>query len=154
LVSQRHRARVEEYVRLGQGEGARLATGGSRSASPPLGYYLEPTLLIDAGPGMRVTREEIFGPVLVALPYDTKEAGLAMANDSDYGLAGMVYSSDPERALAVGAQIQAGTVGVNSLVLNTAAPFGGWKDSGLGSELGPEAVGGYTRLQSTTGLLT
>jgi aldehyde dehydrogenase (NAD+) len=151
VVSERQRDRIEDYIKIGLAEGAALATGGGRPAGLA-GYYVEPTLFRDVDPGMRVAREEIFGPVLVAIPYDTEDEGIAIVNDSEYGLAGMVYGSDLERAREVAGRIEAGTVGINSLLLNPLAPFGGWKDSGLGVELGPEAISAYTRYQSVTGL--
>jgi aldehyde dehydrogenase (NAD+) len=151
LVSARQRDRVEEYIGLGRSEGATLVSGGGRPDGLEVGYYVQPTLFTSSDPGIRIAREEIFGPVLVALPYEDQEDGVALANDSDYGLAGMVYSSDEERARSVAARFEAGTVGINSLALNPSAPFGGWKQSGLGVELGPEAVAPYVRFQVITG---
>ncbi|WP_211222073.1 aldehyde dehydrogenase family protein [Nocardioides halotolerans] len=153
LVSDRQRQRVEDYVALGRSEGATVATGGSRPQHLPVGYYVEPTLFTDSNPGMRIAREEIFGPVLVAMPYADEDEGIAMVNDSPFGLAGMVYGDDLDRAERVACRFEAGTVGINSLVLNPVAPFGGWKESGLGVELGPEAVTPYLRYQSVTGNL-
>jgi aldehyde dehydrogenase (NAD+) len=153
LVSDRQRGRVEEYLRIGRSEGAVVATGGGRP-DRATGFYVEPTLFTGAEPNMRISREEIFGPVLVALPYATEDDAVTLANDSAYGLAGMVYSDDLEHAHAVASRFEAGTVGINSLVLNPVAPFGGWKESGLGVELGPEAVSAYFRYQSVTGTVS
>jgi aldehyde dehydrogenase (NAD+) len=151
VVSEQQRARVEEYVEIGRSEGAIVATGGTRLADRSRGYFVAPTLFRDVTPDMRIAREEIFGPVLVAMAYDSEAEGIAMANDSDFGLAGVVFSEDLEHAQEVAGSIEAGTVGVNCLLLNPRAPFGGWKSSGLGVELGLEAVEAYVRYQSITG---
>jgi acyl-CoA reductase-like NAD-dependent aldehyde dehydrogenase len=150
LASAAHLARVEGYVRLGLEEGATVAVGGDRPAGQATGYFLSPTLFRDVTPTMRIAREEIFGPVLVAIPYENEEHAIEIANDSSFGLAGSVYSPDLQHAKEVAAQIQTGTVGINFFALNPNAPFGGWKESGLGLELGPEAIYSYVRHQSVT----
>lgn len=149
VVTDRQRARIEEYIRVGVEEGAVIVTGGGRP-DRPTGFYVEPTLFRDVTADMTIAREEIFGPVLVALAYDTEEDGIALANASDYGLGGVVYSSSPDRARRVANRFESGAVGINSFALNPLAPFGGWKDSGLGVEMGPEAIDAYVRYQSVT----
>ncbi|MFC4905719.1 aldehyde dehydrogenase [Actinomadura gamaensis] len=148
LVSERQRARVEEYVAAGRAEGARVVTGGGRPDGFDRGWYVEPTVFADASNSMRVAREEIFGPVVCVLPYDTEDEAVAIANDSDYGLAGSVWSADPEHALAVASRVETGTIGVNMWTPDPGSPFGGWKSSGLGSELGPEGLASYQRIRS------
>jgi acyl-CoA reductase-like NAD-dependent aldehyde dehydrogenase len=137
LVSQDQRERVRGYIRKGVEEGARLLTGG---VQPPegldVGYYVRPTVFSDVTPQMTIAQEEIFGPVLVIQPYDTEEDAVRIANDTVYGLAGGVWSADPERAQAVARRIRAGQVEVNGGAFNPLAPFGGYKQSGIGREYG------------------
>ena len=148
LVADRQRERVEGYIRLGQEEGAKVAVGGGRPASLPVGYYVEPTVFRDVDNGMRIAREEIFGPVLAVIPYDGEEQAIHIANDSDYGLGGTVFTSDPEHGTDVARRIQTGTVGVNHYGIAMNAPFGGYKSSGLGRELGPESLDAYMHSKS------
>ncbi|MEU3528713.1 aldehyde dehydrogenase [Streptomyces sp. NPDC038707] len=143
LVSQRQRERVESYIELGRKEGAGLVLGGGRPAGLDRGYYVEPTLFRDVDNSMRIAREEIFGPVVVVIPYATEDEAIAIANDSEFGLGGGVFSPDRERATAVARRIVTGTVGVNTASFPMEAPFGGVKKSGIGRELGPTALDAY-----------
>ncbi|MGW2492196.1 aldehyde dehydrogenase family protein [Streptomyces sp. NPDC001606] len=147
VISGQHRERVESYVELGRKEGATVVTGGRR---PPLdrGFYVAPTLLADCANGMRVAREEIFGPVVVVIPFDDEEEGIALANDSDYGLIDYVWSGDVARAFRVARRLRAGGVGVNTVGRNMEAPFGGFKRSGVGRDVGSYALHAYSEVQS------
>jgi aldehyde dehydrogenase (NAD+) len=140
LVSEAQRTRVENYIRSGKDEGAKIAVGGGRPAGLNRGWYVEPTIFVHADNSMRIAREEIFGPVNVILGYDDEEQAIAIANDSDYGLAGAVFTSDHRRGVQVAQQIRTGTVGVNCFGYGLAFPFGGYKRSGIGREHGPESI--------------
>src|SRR5262249_12578996 len=146
VISAPHRDRIETYVGLGRDEGAELVVGGER---PDLatGYYVAPTLLTGSNT-MRVAREEIFGPVIVVVPFDDEDEGIAIANDSEFGLYDYVYSRDAGRAYAVARQLRAGHVGVNTAQRNMEAPFGGFKMSGVGRDGGDYGLQAYTELQS------
>lgn len=134
--------RVSGYIRLGQEEGARLVTGGPVETGE--GYYIRPTLFADVTNDMRIAQEEIFGPVLVAIPHDGDDDAVRIANDSVYGLGGAVQSADPQRALAVARRIRTGSLNVNNANLFGAdAPFGGYKQSGIGREMGVEGFEEY-----------
>ncbi|MFI7699424.1 aldehyde dehydrogenase [Nonomuraea sp. NPDC049480] len=148
LVSRRQRERVESYVESGRSEGARLVTGGGRPADRPRGWFMEPAVFADVDNAMSVAREEIFGPVVCVIPYDTEEEAIGIANDSDYGLAGSVWSSDTGHALAVARRIETGSIGLNMWTLDPGSPFGGWKASGIGKEYGPEGLAAYFRTKS------
>jgi len=148
LVADRQRERVEGYIQAGLDQGARVATGGGRPDGLDRGYFLEPTVFDNVTNQMRIAREEIFGPVLAVIPYDSEEEGIAIVNDSDYGLGGSVFSADPERAIAVAHRVESGTVGINGYGIKLDAPFGGIKSSGLGRELGPEGFAEYLELKS------
>ncbi|MFI5768683.1 aldehyde dehydrogenase family protein [Streptomyces sp. NPDC051658] len=148
VISAAHRDRIESYVELGRKEGARVVTGGVRPAGPERGFYVAPTLLADCTNDMRVVREEIFGPVVVVVPFDDEEEGIALANDSDYGLIDYVWSSDVARAFRVARRLRAGGVGVNTIGRNMEAPFGGFKKSGVGRDVGSYALHAYSELQS------
>ncbi|MFF3746439.1 aldehyde dehydrogenase family protein [Streptomyces kronopolitis] len=148
VISAEHRDRVESYVELGRKEGARVVTGGERPSGPRRGFYVAPTLLADCTPGMRVVREEIFGPVVVTLPFDDEDEAVALANDSDYGLLDYVWSGDVARAFRVARQLRAGGVGVNTVGRNMEAPFGGFKQSGVGRDVGSYALHAYSELQA------
>jgi betaine-aldehyde dehydrogenase len=147
LISAAHRDRVDALVRSGVDEGATVATGGRRSAHDR-GYFYEPTVVTDATSGMRVCQEEIFGPVVTLIAYDGDAEAIAIANDSTFGLAGSVWSQEIDRAVAVASSVETGSIGVNGFAFNVAAPFGGWKESGLGVELGREGLDAYVRYQS------
>lgn len=148
VISAAHRDRVESYIELGRKEGARVVVGGERPAGLDRGFYVAPTLLADCANEMRVVREEIFGPVVVVVPFDDEEEGIALANDSDYGLIDYVWSSDVARAFRAARRLQAGGVGVNTIGRNMEAPFGGFKKSGVGRDVGSYALHAYSELQS------
>ena len=144
LVNQRQYERVLAYIELGKQEGARLLLGGGRPAHLPKGYYIEPTVFVDVDNSMRIAQEEIFGPVLAVIAYADEEDAIRIANDSIYGLSGGVWSADEARALAVARRIRSGTVNVNGgNFYGPDAPFGGYKQSGLGREMGPEGFEEY-----------
>ncbi|SEE97697.1 aldehyde dehydrogenase family protein [Streptomyces sp. Ag109_O5-10] len=147
LITAEHRARVESYVELGRKEGAVVVTGGER---PPLerGFFVSPTLLADCTNDMRVAREEIFGPVVSVVPFDDEEEGIALANDSDYGLIDYVWSGDVARAFRVARRLRAGGVGINTVGRNMEAPFGGFKKSGVGRDVGSYALHAYSEVQA------
>jgi acyl-CoA reductase-like NAD-dependent aldehyde dehydrogenase len=147
VISAAHRDRVESYVELGRKEGAVVVTGGER---PPLdrGFYVSPTLLADCTNDMRVAREEIFGPVVVVIPFDDEDEAVALANDTDYGLIDYVWSGDVARAFRVARRLRAGGVGVNTVGRNMEAPFGGFKKSGVGRDVGSYALHAYSEVQA------
>lgn len=137
LVSAVQRDRVRGFIQTGIDEGAKLIAGGVEAPDGlDQGYYVQPTVFSEVTPDMTIFREEIFGPVLSIIPYDTEEEAVELANDTIYGLAGGVWSGDPERAKAVARRIRAGQVEVNGGAFNVMAPFGGYKQSGLGREAG------------------
>ncbi|RAV07092.1 aldehyde dehydrogenase [Mycolicibacterium sp. GF69] len=150
LVAKRQQDRVRGYIEAGQAAGARLVTGGSSMPDGiDTGWYVRPTLFADATNSMRIAREEIFGPVLTVISYTDEDDAVAIANDSDYGLAGSVFTGDIERGLGVAARIHTGTFGVNQgYTMDPFAPFGGVKGSGYGRELGREGIDGYTDSKS------
>lgn len=137
LISARQRKRVDGYVQLAVREGAKIICGGKRPNGIEQGFFYEPTLLADVDNSMMVAREEIFGPVLVAIPYDNDDDAIAIANDSIYGLSGAVFATDEQRATNVAKQIRTGTMSINGGVWYGAdVPFGGVKQSGIGREMG------------------
>jgi aldehyde dehydrogenase (NAD+) len=154
MVSRRQRDRVAGYLRLGAEEGARAATGGGLPEGRDTGWFVEPTVFAEVDNSMRVAREEIFGPVLAVIPYDGEDEAVALANDSEYGLCGSVWSADPEHAGELATRVRTGCVAINSqLIVDWRSPFGGMKDSGLGRELGPEGIDEYVEYQSIIGPL-
>ncbi|MHC5263466.1 aldehyde dehydrogenase family protein [Streptomyces sp. UC4497] len=149
VISAAHRERVESYVELGRKEGATVVAGGERPAGLDQGFYVAPTLLADCTNDMRVVREEIFGPVVAVVPFDGDEdEAIALANDSDYGLIDYVWSGDVARAFRVARRLRAGGVGVNTIGRNMEAPFGGFKKSGVGRDVGSYALHAYSEWQS------
>ncbi|MEU2428211.1 aldehyde dehydrogenase family protein [Streptomyces sp. NPDC007861] len=147
VISAAHRDRIESYVELGRKEGARLVAGGERPDFAR-GFYVAPTLFADCTNDMRVVREEIFGPVVVVVPFDDEEEGVVLANDSDYGLIDYVWSGDAARAFRVARRLRAGGVGINTVGRNMEAPFGGFKQSGVGRDVGSYALHAYSELQA------
>ncbi|MFC1401753.1 MULTISPECIES: aldehyde dehydrogenase [Streptacidiphilus] len=143
--------KVVEYVGIGQAEGARLATGGTAFHNPdqPDGLYWRPTIFTDATPDMRISQEEIFGPVLTVLPFDTEQEAVALANSTKYGLAAGVHTRDAKRAHRVAGALAAGTCWVNTYSqFDPRMPMGGYKHSGYGREFGPESMHNYTQVKS------
>ena len=140
LVAQRQQRRVQEYIRSGQSEGARIVLGGEPTVPAERGWYVRPTLFADATNDMRIAREEIFGPVLTVLRYRDEDDAIRIANESDYGLAGSVWTADIAHGLEVAAGVRTGTYGINMYTLDIGAPFGGFKQSGIGREFGPEGL--------------
>ncbi|MFF4118563.1 aldehyde dehydrogenase family protein [Streptomyces sp. NPDC001714] len=147
LITAEHRARVESYVELGRKEGATVVSDGERPL-PAKGFYVPPTVLADCTNDMRVAREEIFGPVVSVVPFDDEEEGIALANDSDYGLIDYVWSGDVARAFRVARRLRAGGVGINTVGRNMEAPFGGFKKSGVGRDVGSYALHAYSEVQA------
>jgi acyl-CoA reductase-like NAD-dependent aldehyde dehydrogenase len=144
LVSDVQRERVRGYIRKGQEEGARLVTGGAEPPEDlPTGFYVRPTVFSDVTPEMTIAQEEIFGPVLVILPYEDEEQAIAIANDTIYGLAAGVWSGDQARAERVARRLRAGQIEVNGGAFDLRAPFGGFKQSGNGRENGRFGLGEY-----------
>ena len=143
LVSQRQRQRVEGYIAKGQDEGAKIALGGGRPAGLDRGWFVEPTIFVDVDNAMTIAQEEIFGPVVAVIPYDDPDQAVAIANDSEYGLAGSVWSADTDRAVDIARRVRTGIVSINGFTLDFNCPFGGFKSSGLGRELGPEGLAAY-----------
>jgi aldehyde dehydrogenase (NAD+) len=149
LATERQRARVEGYLEAGKRAGARPVVGGGRPTGLERGWYVEPTVFADATNDMTISREEIFGPVVVVIPYDGDDQAVALANESDFGLTGTVWTSDVERGAAVASRVRAGVLAINSPApMDLSAPFGGFKLSGIGRECGPEAFHDYTEYQS------
>jgi acyl-CoA reductase-like NAD-dependent aldehyde dehydrogenase len=147
VISAEARDRILRYIESGQKEGATLAYGGGRPAGPLFerGFWVEPTIFTDVTNDMTIAREEIFGPVLAVIRADSTDDAIKIANDTEYGLSAGVWSTDNQRALDVAAQLEAGTVWINDWhMVNAAYPFGGYKQSGLGRELGPHALDEYT----------
>ena len=148
LVAKRQQERVEKYIALGQEEGARLVVGGNgRPAGIDRGWYVQPTLFAGSN-DMQIAREEIFGPVLVVIPYEDEKDAIRIANDSEYGLAGSVWTKDADHALDIARQIRTGTLAVNRYLMDFIAPFGGFKSSGMGREFGREGLEEYTEAKS------
>ena len=148
LATATQRDRVERYIAKGRGDGARITYGGGRPAGMDKGWFVEPTVFADVDNAHAIAQQEIFGPVLSIIPYGDDQDAVRIANDSDYGLGGTVWTGDPDRGLAVAAQIQTGTIGVNTYLPDPVAPFGGVKASGLGRELGPEGLHSYQQFKS------
>lgn len=140
LAAERQRDRVESYIEIGKSEGARVVLGGNRPKEFPKGWYVEKTIFSDVESSMRIAQEEIFGPVYVIIPYDDVPDAIRIANDSTYGLAGSVWTGDQDYGYEVASQIRSGSMGVNAYNLDCAAPFGGYRDSGIGRERGIEGL--------------
>ena len=152
LVSEQHMNRVLAQIGAGVAEGARLVSGGKRAENLPDhlkgGYFVEPTVFADVKNSMRVCQEEIFGPVIKIIPYDSEEEAIAIANDQPFGLSSSVWTADPERASRVARKIVAGNIYINgAMTIDVNVPFAGLKESGLGAECGPEGLSEYLQEQ-------
>jgi aldehyde dehydrogenase (NAD+) len=149
LVAERQQERVEKYIALGQEEGAKVVVGGNgRPSGLDKGWYVKPTVFSSVDNSMRVAREEIFGPVLAVIPYDDPGDAVRIANDSEYGLAGSVWTSDIDQGVDIARRVRTGTYGVNQYTMDFVAPFGGYKGSGIGREFGIEGLSHYIELKS------
>jgi len=149
VVARRQRDKILDYLEAGKHAGAKLATGGGKPKGFDKGWFIEPTLFYDVRNDMKIAREEIFGPVLVVIPYDGEEQAIALANDSDFGLGGGVWCGDTAHGVEVAARVRTGAITVNTaMLLDFNSPFGGFKKSGIGRELGPEGIAPYTEYQS------
>ena len=148
LASAAQRDTVLEYIDKGKKEGATLVAGGGTPAHLPKGFYVEPTIFANVANTMAVAQEEIFGPVLSIIPYDSDDQAVSIANDSPYGLAGGVWAGTGERALEVAKRLRTGQVDINGGRFNALAPFGGYKKSGIGREIGPLALEEFFQLKS------
>jgi aldehyde dehydrogenase (NAD+) len=148
LISERQRDIVEKYIRYGHEDGARLVCGGKRPAGLERGWYVEPTVFADVDNGMRIAREEVFGPLLSLIAYNGVDDAVRLANDSELGLGGAVFTADEEAGLAVARRLRTGHVGINCQGQDWVFPFGGFKRSGVGREMGVEGLELYTELQT------
>lgn len=149
LASAAQQDRVRGFIRTGIAEGARLVVGGPDvPGDMDTGYYVQPTVFSDVTPEMTIAREEIFGPVLVIMPYDDEHDAVRIANDTVYGLAGGVWAASPERARSIAAKIRAGQIEINGGGFNPNAPFGGYKQSGVGREMGPYGFEEFLQVKS------
>jgi aldehyde dehydrogenase (NAD+) len=148
LASANQRDTVLGFIDTGKKEGAELIAGGGRPAALSKGFYVEPTIFANVDNRMEIAQEEIFGPVLSIIAYDTEDEAVRIANDSIYGLAGGVWGGSPERALGVARRMRTGQVDINGGRFNHLAPFGGFKKSGLGRELGPHALDEFFQLKA------
>jgi betaine-aldehyde dehydrogenase len=148
MATREHLQRVLGHIELARGSGARLVTGGGRPVGVDRGWFVEPTVFADVDNASPLAQEEVFGPVLAVIPYDGEEHAVALANDSRYGLAGSVWTSDPDHGLDVARRVRTGTIGVNTYNLDLGAPFGGMKASGIGREAGREGLEAYVELKS------
>ncbi len=148
VISSTQRDRIEAYIQVGVDEGADLVVDGRRPAGLDTGYYVGPTLLTGAKPGMTPVQEEIFGPVVVAMPFDDDDEAIALANGTDYGLYDYVFSQDVERAYRTARQLRTGQVGINTAQRNHESAFGGFKLSGVGRDGGDFGLYAYTEMQS------
>ncbi|MEU1815408.1 aldehyde dehydrogenase family protein [Streptomyces roseifaciens] len=147
LISAAQRDRVEAYVAAARADGARIVVGGTRPDIKP-GFYVAPTLIADAAPESPVAREELFGPVVVALPFEDDEEAVRIANSTSYGLHDYVFSADSARAWALAARLRSGNVGLNTVQRHPETPFGGFKESGVGRDGGSFGLHAYSELQS------
>jgi aldehyde dehydrogenase (NAD+) len=151
-ISARQRERVLGYIEKGKEEGARVVLGGGRPSDLPKGWYVEPTLFADVDNTMTIAREEIFGPVLVVIPFEDDDDAVRIANDNAYGLSGAVTSGSEERAIGLARRIRTGTIGVNGGIFYGAdAPFGGFKASGVGRQGGLEGFQQYLETKTLSG---
>jgi acyl-CoA reductase-like NAD-dependent aldehyde dehydrogenase len=148
LASKKQQDTVLGYIQKGQQEGAEVVAGGGRPTTFEKGYYVEPTIFANVDNRMTIAQEEIFGPVLSIIPYDTEDDAVRIANDSIYGLAGGVWAGTSEKALQVARRLRTGQIDINGGRFNSLAPFGGYKKSGVGRELGPHALDEFFQLKA------
>jgi betaine-aldehyde dehydrogenase len=149
VVAERQRARIEGYLDSGREEGATVAFGGGRPSGLDKGWFVEPTVFSNVDNKMKIAQEEIFGPVLVVIPYDGDEQAVEIANDSNYGLCGSVWTADNDRGLGIARQVRTGTYMLNAPTpIDFATPFGGFKESGVGREFGPEGLESFLEKKS------
>jgi len=148
LASRRQLDRVMGYIEAGRKEGARITTGGGRSTQYDRGFFVEPTVFAGVTSDMTIAQEEIFGPVVSILAYDGIDHAVALANGTDFGLSGTVFTSDVERGYATARRIKTGNVSVNGLEMAPNVPFGGFKQSGIGREGGPEGLNAFLEDQA------
>ena len=152
LAAERQRDRVESYIALGLEEGATLAFGGGRPDGLDRGWFIEPTLFSDVENSMRIAQEEIFGPVLTVVPFDSIDEAVEIANDSAYGLSGAVFTRDPVLGEQVARRIRTGQIAVNTWDMCVVQPFGGYKQSGLGREGGNEGISAHLETKVILGV--
>ncbi|MGH3856572.1 MAG: aldehyde dehydrogenase [Pseudonocardiaceae bacterium] len=148
MASQAQLGRVLGYIDIARDSNARLVAGGGRPADQDRGWFVEPTVFADVDNCDQLAREEVFGPVLAVIPYDGDDEAVAIANDSNYGLAGAVWTADEQRGIDIARRVRTGTIGVNYYDIDLGAPFGGMKDSGIGRELGAESLDNYLEYKS------
>ncbi len=148
MASEHHLNRVLGYIDIGRRSDARLITGGERPADLERGWFVEPTVFADVRNSDPLAREEIFGPVFAVIPYGSDDEAVDIANDSNYGLAGSVWTAHEQRGLDIARRVRTGTIGVNYYDIDPGSPFGGMKDSGIGREMGPESLHNYLEYQS------
>jgi aldehyde dehydrogenase (NAD+) len=149
VVAKRQRDKILGYLDAGKQAGAKVATGGGAPKAQSKGWFIDPTLFYDVSNQMKIAREEIFGPVLVVIPYEGEEQAIQIANDSDFGLGGGVWCKDTAHGVEVATRIRTGTITVNTpMLVDMNSPFGGFKKSGIGRECGPEGIAPYTEYQS------
>ena len=151
LVAERQRDRVEGYLQIGRDEGATVAVGGGRPEGFDTGWFVEPTLFTGVDNSMTIAQEEIFGPVLCSISYGTVDEAVQIANDSDYGLSGSVWTADADLGLDVARRVRTGTFNINTFAVDPVAPFGGFKASGVGREFGPEGLASFCELKTIAG---
>ncbi len=148
VITQVHRDRIEGYIGIGRSEGGEVIAGGERPAHMERGWYVAPTLIAGCSGDMRVVQEEIFGPVIVVLPFDDDDEGIALVNGTEFGLYDYVFSRDSGRAMAISRKMRAGNIGLNTVQRNQETPFGGTKQSGVGRDGGSFGLHAYSELQS------
>jgi aldehyde dehydrogenase (NAD+) len=148
LTMERQLKRVQGYIAKGREEGAKIVLGGGRPASFKRGYYVEPTVFTEVQSRMTIAQEEIFGPVVSFITYDSPDDAIAKANDTIYGLHGAVYTKDPEQGYALARRVRSGSVTVNGMIVDPKMPFGGFKQSGMGREGGIEGLDPYFELKT------
>jgi aldehyde dehydrogenase (NAD+) len=148
MASETHLDRVLGFIDVARNSDARLVAGGGRPQGQDRGWFVEPTVFADVQNTDQLAREEVFGPVLAVIPYDGDDEAVRIANDSEYGLGGSVWTTDEQRGIDIARRVRTGTIGVNYYQLDLGSPFGGMKSSGIGRELGPEALGNYLEYKS------